>query len=85
MDTCFLAIRGFMTVRGIPDTSRASRIVLKDYVNGKLLYCHAPPTVSQEEFQSTGLSEGNVIIPEEGIDGEPVEPVHRRVNKNAED
>lgn len=42
--------RGFMTARGQPDQSRSARYVLKDYVNGKLLYCHAPPELEQEEF-----------------------------------
>ncbi|ETN66656.1 nucleostemin 3 [Anopheles darlingi] len=42
--------RGFMTANGQPDQSRGSRYVLKDYVNGKLLYCYAPPGVVQEEF-----------------------------------
>ena len=37
--------RGFMTSgQGQPDQSRAARYVLKDYVNGKLLYCEPPPT-----------------------------------------
>ncbi len=36
--------RGFMTQGlGQPDQSRAARYVLKDYVNGKLLYCEPPP------------------------------------------
>lgn len=37
--------RGFMTqgAGSQPDESRAARYVLKDYVNGKLLYCHPPP------------------------------------------
>jgi large subunit GTPase 1 len=36
--------RGFATTgHGQPDESRAARYVLKDYVNGKLLYCHPPP------------------------------------------
>ncbi|XP_052888330.1 large subunit GTPase 1 homolog [Anopheles moucheti] len=42
--------RGFMTANGQPDQSRGSRYVLKDYVNGKLLYCYAPPGIGQEEF-----------------------------------
>lgn len=42
--------RGFMTANGQPDQSRSSRYVLKDYVNGKLLYCHAPPDVDQDKF-----------------------------------
>ena len=36
--------RGFTkTGQGQPDESRAARYILKDYVNGKLLYCHPPP------------------------------------------
>lgn len=36
--------RGFMkTGQGQPDESRAARYVLKDYVKGKLLFCHPPP------------------------------------------
>lgn len=43
--------RGFMTANGQPDQSRAARYILKDYVNGRLLYCVAPPTVEQSIFQ----------------------------------
>lgn len=43
--------RGYMTANGQPDQSRGSRYVLKDFVNGKLLYCHAPPGVEQKDFQ----------------------------------
>lgn len=43
-------MRGFMTARGLPDNPRAARYILKDYVNGKLLYCHAPPDMSQSDF-----------------------------------
>jgi large subunit GTPase 1 len=36
--------RGFATTgQGQPDESRAARYVLKDYVNGKLLFCQPPP------------------------------------------
>ncbi|XP_036339361.1 large subunit GTPase 1 homolog [Rhagoletis pomonella] len=42
--------RGFMTSNGQPDQSRSARYVCKDYVNGKLLYCVAPPNVPQEEY-----------------------------------
>ncbi|XP_055844975.1 large subunit GTPase 1 homolog [Episyrphus balteatus] len=44
--------RGFMTANGQPDQSRSARYVLKDYVNGKLLYCHAPNGVEQESFHT---------------------------------
>lgn len=37
--------RGFQTQGlGQPDESRAARYILKDYVKGKLLFCHPPPT-----------------------------------------
>lgn len=37
--------RGYRTSNfGNPDESRASRILLKDFVGGKLLYCYPPPT-----------------------------------------
>lgn len=32
--------------QGHPDEARAARYLLKDYVNGKILYCVPPPTVS---------------------------------------
>ena len=42
--------RGFATTgQGQPDESRAARYVLKDYVNGKLLFCHPPPTPEGED------------------------------------
>lgn len=33
---------------GVPDYTRASRIVIKDYVSGKLLYCHPPPNTADK-------------------------------------
>ncbi|XP_078038431.1 nucleostemin 3 [Augochlora pura] len=44
--------RGFMTQNGQPDNPRSSRYVLKDFVNGKLLYCVAPPTLEQDKFHT---------------------------------
>jgi large subunit GTPase 1 len=36
---------------GVPDFTRAARMVIKDYAAGKLLYCHPPPSVYDiEEF-----------------------------------
>ncbi|RZB38767.1 large subunit GTPase 1 -like [Asbolus verrucosus] len=42
--------RGFMTANGQPDNPRAARYILKDYMNGKLLYCHSPPNANQEDY-----------------------------------
>lgn len=40
----YATARGYQTQGlGQPDESRAARYVLKDYVKGKLLYCHPPP------------------------------------------
>ena len=46
--------RGFTkTGPGQPDESRAARYILKDYVNGKLLYCEPPPgDIDSKEFNS---------------------------------
>ncbi|XP_035863217.1 large subunit GTPase 1 homolog isoform X2 [Sander lucioperca] len=44
-------MRGFMTTHGQPDQSRSARYILKDYVCGKLLYCHAPSYINAEDFQ----------------------------------
>jgi large subunit GTPase 1 len=44
--------RGFATTgQGQPDESRGARYVLKDYVNGKLLFCHPPPLSKDESDQ----------------------------------
>lgn len=42
--------RGYMTANGQPDQARAARYILKDLVNGKLLFAYAPPGVAQESF-----------------------------------
>ncbi len=45
--------RGFMShTKGGPDESRASRILLKDLVNAKLLHCMPPPGVGADEVKA---------------------------------
>nr|XP_057929681.1 large subunit GTPase 1 homolog [Doryrhamphus excisus] len=44
-------MRGFMTSHGQPDQPRSARYILKDYVNGKLLYCQPPPHIHADDFQ----------------------------------
>uniref|UniRef100_A0A3Q1IBP1 Large subunit GTPase 1 homolog n=1 Tax=Anabas testudineus TaxID=64144 RepID=A0A3Q1IBP1_ANATE len=55
-------MRGFMTSHGQPDQARSARYILKDYVNGKLLYCHPPPHINAEDFQPqhSKFQEGDV-------------------------
>ncbi|NWV13059.1 LSG1 GTPase, partial [Ptilonorhynchus violaceus] len=49
--TAYGYMRGFMTSHGQPDQPRSARYVLKDYVSGKLLYCHPPPGIDPNDFQ----------------------------------
>ncbi|XP_075747107.1 uncharacterized protein LOC142804251 isoform X2 [Rhipicephalus microplus] len=51
-DQAFPDMRGFMTQSGLPDNPRASRYILKDFVNEKFLYCVAPPGVDQNEYHT---------------------------------
>lgn len=43
----FAYARGWVASSGLPDETRAGRRILKDYVDGKTLYCKAPPGASQ--------------------------------------
>jgi len=54
--------RGFTrTGQGQPDESRAARYVLKDYVNGKLLFCQPPPgDLDPFEFNRELYDEGHL-------------------------
>jgi len=43
--------RGYMrSGQGNPDEARAARYVLKDYVNGNILFAHPPPGMSEASF-----------------------------------
>lgn len=35
--------RGFVTGRGLPDEVKATKLILKDYTSGRLVYVHMPP------------------------------------------
>lgn len=45
-------MRGYMTARGLPDISRASRKICKDYINGKILYCEPPPGADRRQYHN---------------------------------
>lgn len=40
----YATLRGFMTRNGNPDIQRSARIILKDYVNARIVYCEPPPS-----------------------------------------
>jgi len=49
--TTYCVARGFLaSFSGVPDYQRAARIMVKDYADGKLLYCHPPPSL--DDFAS---------------------------------
>jgi large subunit GTPase 1 len=54
--------RGFTrTGQGQPDESRAARYILKDYVNGKLLFCQPPPgDIDPYDFNRELYDEGHL-------------------------
>ncbi|XP_078486693.1 large subunit GTPase 1 homolog [Ciona intestinalis] len=54
--------RGFMTTHGQPDNSRSARVILKDYVNGKLLCSVPPPGVSGEEYKAWTISKVEKVV-----------------------
>ncbi|KAI5281734.1 Large Subunit Gtpase 1-like [Manis pentadactyla] len=49
--TAYGYMRGFMTAHGQPDQPRSARYILKDYVSGRLLFCHPPPGRDPVTFQ----------------------------------
>jgi hypothetical protein len=62
----FAISKSIMSQNGVPNASRVARIMLKDYVCGKLLYCHPPPKMKPKEGSELVeyISEGE----EEGVE-----------------
>jgi len=56
MLSSYAKMRGYMTSSGQPDCPRASRYVIKDYLKGKLLYCHPPPGIFARNFEQSQAS-----------------------------
>ena len=53
----YAKMRGYMTSSGQPDCPRASRYIIKDYLKGKLLFCHPPPGPIGSTFEPSLVSE----------------------------
>jgi len=49
LETLCVARGMLAAASGVPDFTRAARMVIKDYAVGKLLYCHAPPEVGDRD------------------------------------
>lgn len=68
----YAVARGFTkTGQGQPDESRAARYILKDYVSGKLLFCHPPPNDPQVDPRTFNAE---VDVPRPGPSAEGSEP-----------
>jgi large subunit GTPase 1 len=54
--TTYCVARSMLTSSsGVPDFQRASRIIIKEYAAGRLLYCHAPPNCDDALYQKETL------------------------------
>ncbi|CAJ1930496.1 unnamed protein product [Cylindrotheca closterium] len=51
LNTYCVARSLFAASSGVPDVQRASRMIIKEYATGKLLYCHSPPDFDYDDFQ----------------------------------
>jgi len=60
--TSIAFMRGFMSPKGIPDSSRAARLIVNDVFGGKLCSAVSPPNVDQEIYDdfSNVLRSGDV-------------------------
>jgi len=51
----YAKLKGFYTGNGLPNMAQAARLILKDYVNGVIVYNHPPPATenlpSFEQYQ----------------------------------
>lgn len=45
-------MKGFMSSKGIPDCSRSARLILDDFINGRLKWIASPPDFSQDQFDN---------------------------------
>jgi large subunit GTPase 1 len=78
----YAAMRGFRKAgQGNPDESRAARIILKDYVKGELLFCHAPPGADQRLFNEENYREGGLKFVESQLAKDVL--ANRKTNESA--
>lgn len=52
----FCSSRGYVGASGLPDETRAARLILKDYIDGKLPHYEMPPGMDPEQEDSIGSS-----------------------------
>lgn len=63
--------RGYFSGRNLPDEAKTSKLVLKDYVNGRLLYCNLRPDYDETlhglviNYQTDDFVENDIITEED--------------------
>ncbi|KAJ4826807.1 GTPase LSG1-2 [Turnera subulata] len=68
----FCASRGYVASSGLPDETRAARLMLKDYIDGKLRHYELPPGMSSED-ESVRDDAGPSLPEEHELDSSDVE------------
>ncbi|XP_047971696.1 GTPase LSG1-1-like isoform X1 [Salvia hispanica] len=53
----YCASRGYVASSGLPDETKASRLMLKDYIDGKLPHYEMPPDISNDEDDGEDATE----------------------------
>ena len=61
----YAVIRGLILMGGRPDEMKSGRKILKDYIDGKLCYCHPPPGVTLQQRSDHLLEEWKMSKPED--------------------
>ena len=64
------ARKGFFLYDNVPDEAKTSKIVLKDYVAGKLLFCYLRPDYTKEKFGEIKQYGGDVLLNEAEIENQ---------------
>ena len=57
--------RGFYTGNGLPEEAKTTKLILRDYTSGKLLYCHLRPDYTEEKFGKISTFENNIELTKE--------------------
>jgi large subunit GTPase 1 len=64
------AKKGYFLYDNVPDEAKTSKIVLKDYVSGKLLFCYLRPDYTKEKFGYIKQFGGDFILNETEIENQ---------------
>lgn len=80
--SAYAELRGFYITAGKPDHFKTSRLVLNDFLDGKLLFCRAPPNMEQKKYSkwtkynNPDLREVNEEAPIRPPTSRPAKPVN---------